>query len=181
MTTTLAEAIRVLRDRAGEDSDLAETIRFLAQDVSGPKEPFADPGSTVRAAARSVSARRHRLHVEARPVEALDTSEVIGVITSVNDRRGVDRRRRRGRLLGWRVGRQVVHPKWQFDWSRGDTRPGLARVLTALREVTNDPVAADTLMTAPREDLDGGTLAELFAAGRVDTVARLILFAGDQS
>jgi hypothetical protein len=63
----------------------------------------------------------------------------------------------------------------------GDTRPGLERVLAALREVAPDPLAADVLMTTPREDLEGGTLADLFAAGRIETVVRLILASGDQS
>jgi hypothetical protein len=36
-------------------------------------------------------------------------------------------------------------------------------------------------MSTPRDDLDGRTLADLYAAGRVETTLRLILAAGDQS
>jgi hypothetical protein len=111
----------------------------------------------------------------------MDTLQVVDLIASINDRKGVDRRRRRGRLLGWRAGRRTLHPGWQFDRRRGDTRPGLERILAALAEVAPDPSAANTLMTSPREDLDGKTLADLFTAGRIETVVRLILASGDQS
>jgi hypothetical protein len=50
-----------------------------------------------------------------------------------------------------------------------------------LAEVAVDPQGADALMTTPRQDLQGRTLSDLFAAGRVDTVVRLLLAAGDQS
>ena len=44
-----------------------------------------------------------------------------------------------------------------------------------------DPLVADGLMTVPRADLDGESLADWFARGRTETVVRLILAAGDQS
>jgi hypothetical protein len=83
--------------------------------------------------------------------------------------------------MGWRAGRRTLHPEWQFDRRRGDTRPGLERVLAAFREVALDPIGANALMTTPRDDLDGETLADLFARGQIETVVRLILAAGDQS
>jgi hypothetical protein len=54
-------------------------------------------------------------------------------------------------------------------------------VLEVLSEVAPDPQAADALMRAPREDLDGRTLADLLAAGQVETVLRLVRAARDQS
>ncbi len=42
-------------------------------------------------------------------------------------------------------------------------------------------MVAQALMTTPRDDLDGGTLADLFARGQIEIVVRLIVFAGDQS
>ncbi len=181
MATTLAEAIRVLQKHAENDSALAETIRLLAEDGDGPDEPFADPGQAVRGVARLVNERRQRERRAAFPNRTIDTADVIELIESIQDRKGVDRRRRRGSLMGWRAGRRTLHPEWQFDRRRGDTRPGLERVLAALREVAPDPIGADALMTTPRDDLDGGTLADLFARGQIETVARLILAAGDQS
>jgi hypothetical protein len=181
MTTTLAEAIRVLHDRASHDDFVAEAVVLLAEDIAEPDDPFAEPPPGLLATARRVNERRRRRRLEALQARALDTGQVVQLVTSINDRKGVDRRRRRGRLLGWRVGRETLHPEWQFDRRLGDTRPGLERVLTALGEVMPDPVAADALMTAPREDLEGGTLADVFAAGRIETVVRLILASGDQS
>lgn len=179
--TTLTEAIRALEDRAAEDPALAEAVRFLAVGSTGPSDPFADPGSAVRMAARTVNERRQRRRALDRMQRTLATSAVVDLIDSINDRRGVDRRRHRGQLLGWRAGRVALHPEWQFDRIRGDTRAGLDEVLAALREVTTDPIAADALMTAPRLDLDGATLADLFARGNVATVVRLVLASGDQS
>lgn len=180
-TTTLAEAIRVLHHRASSDAALAETVRLLAEDTGSPTDPFADPGPAVRGVARRANLRRQSEHATRLHSHAIDTAGVIELILTIHDRKGVDRRRRRGRLLGWRAGRRTLHPEWQFDRRLGDTRPGLHKVLAALREATADPLAADTLMTTPREDLDGGTLADLFAGGRIETVVRLILEAGDQS
>jgi hypothetical protein len=54
-------------------------------------------------------------------------------------------------------------------------------VLTALSEAAPDPQAADALMRARREDLDGRTLADLLAAGQDETVVRLLRAARDQS
>jgi hypothetical protein len=179
MAATVERAIRVLEERASEDSALAEAVLFLADDVDGPHDPFGDPAGGVLAAARAVNRRRQR---ERRDTPAaLDTAGVVAVIGSINDRKGVDRRRRRGQLLGWRAGARTLHPGWQFDRRLGETRPGLTQVLAALAQVAADARAADALMSAPREDLEGRTLAELFAAGRTETVVRLIGAAGDQS
>lgn len=179
--TTLNEAIRALEDRAAEDPALAEALRFLAVGSTGPTDPFTDPGLAVRSAARTVNERRQRRQALDRMQRALPTSAVVELIDSINDRRGVDRRRHRGRLLGWRAGRATLHPEWQFDRNRGDTRQGLDEVLAALAEVSADPIAADALMTVPRPDLGGATLADLFARGRTATVVRLIHAGGDQS
>ncbi len=181
MATTLAEAFRVLQKNAENDAALAETIRLLAEGGDDPDEPFADPGQAVRDVARLVNERRQGERRAAFLNRTIDTAGVIGLIESIQDRKGVDRRRRRGSLMGWRAGRRTLHPEWQFDRRRGDTRPGLERVLAACREAALDPIGADALMTTPRDDLDGGTLADLFARGQIETVVRLILAAGDQS
>jgi hypothetical protein len=181
MATTLAEAIQVLHKQAQNDPALADTVRWLAEDVGGPDRPFSDPGPAVRHAARLVNEGRRRERRTTLHDRTLDTAEVVEILGSIRDRKGVDRRRRRGQLMGWRSGRRTLHPEWQFDRLRGDTRAGLEQVLEALREVTPDPVVADALMTTPREDLHGGTLADLLARGRIETVVRLILASGDQS
>jgi hypothetical protein len=94
---------------------------------------------------------------------------------------GVDRRRHRGQLLGWRSGARTLHPDWQFDRRQGDTRPGLGLVLSVLSEIVSDPEEADALMRATREDLDGKSLADLFGSGKVETVVRLLRSSSVQS
>lgn len=164
-----------------EDAALAETLLFLADDVNGPDDPFGAPGPGVVAAARSVNEQRQRDRRHSFAANALDMAEVVALIDSINDRKGVDRRRRRGQLLGWRAGARTLHPPWQFDRRLGETRPGLTQVLVALAEVAPDARAADALMSTSREDLDGRSLAELFAAERVETVVRLVRASGDHS
>jgi hypothetical protein len=179
-TANLARAIETLHDKARNDEALAEVRFLLSGDEHGPDDPFAEPEPSARAAAPLVNRRRQR---RSRAVDqgTVDTAGAIRQLRSIHDRKGVDRRRQRGQLLGWRVGRRVLHPLWQFDPHRGDTRPGLDRVLAALREVAPDSQTAHALMTAPRDELDGATLADLYARDRVELVERLVLAAGDQS
>jgi hypothetical protein len=134
-----------------------------------------------RCSARRVNRDRQADRVATRRANALETADVVRLVATLHDRRGVDRRRRRGQLLGWSSGSRTLHPAWQFDPARGETRSGLAAVIAALGQITPDGQAADELMTAPREDLDGRSLADLFAAGKVETVVRLIVAAADQS
>lgn len=181
MASSVARAIRVLEERSGEDPALAEAVMFLADEAEGPTDPFAPVPGGVRAAARIVNERRQRERREAAAASALDTASVVALVRSIADRKGVDRRRQRGQLLGWRCGARTLHPDWQFDARRGDTRRGLGAVLAAMRDVTPDAEAGDSLMRAPRDDLDGRSLADLFAAGRVHTIVRLIQASAEQS
>jgi hypothetical protein len=181
MVTTLAHAIRVLERQTSEDPGLAEAVLYMAEDAEGADDPFGEVPAGALRAAQLVNERRLRERREAASASALETAEVVTLLHSVNDRKGVDRRRRRGQLLAWRSGAHALHPAWQFDRRRGETRPGLPLVLDALSQVTPDPQAADALMTAPREDLDGRSLADLLAGDRPETVVRLILASADQS
>lgn len=174
---TVAKALQVLGERAATDPDLAEAIVLLAAGPDEPADPFGAGDASALRVARSINEGRRRQVAGG----GLSTAEVVERIGSVSDRKGVDRRRRRGRLLGWRAGAGTVHPAWQFDSRRADTRAGLVEVLGALAEVTSDPRRADALMTASRLDLGGGSLADLFVAGRTQTVVHLIRMAQDQS
>lgn len=181
MATTVAHALRVLQERTAVDPALAEAVVFLAGDGAGPDDPFAAAPAAVLSAARRVDEQRlvnRRRRAEA---DALDTPAVVALVGSLHDRKGVDRRRHRGQLLGWRSGRRTLHPAWQFDRRRGETFPGLPAVLAALADVAADPETADALMRAPRPDLGGRSLADHLAAGRVDEVVRLLRAAGEQS
>lgn len=178
-TPSMTDVIERLRSRAAEDADIAETLVYLAERREG--DPFERPGEVVLASARDVNARRQAARRENLAGRALTTRAVVELVGSMSDRRAVDRRRHRGRLLGLKVGRTVLHPDWQFDRRRGDTRPGLPRVLEALREVSDDPFVADALMVAPRGELGGRSVAEVFADGDLELAVRLILLSGDQS
>lgn len=113
---------------------------------------------------------------------SLTTSEVVDLISSITDRKGVDRRRKRGTLLGITgLDRQTIHPRWQFDLGRRDTYEGLADVLTALGEVAADPVDADAIATATQPGADGSSIADLLASGDVDTAIMYARMSGDQS
>ena len=103
---------------------------------------------------------------------SLTTGQVVELVASISDRKGVDRRRARGALLGIRTGNQMLHPAWQFDHRRQDTLPGLPLVLAALSEVAADGLDADAIATTPRADVDGACVAQLLAAGDPVAAAR---------
>jgi hypothetical protein len=180
MVTTVAQAIKALEQQTLEDPDLADAVVFLAQGADS-NDPFGPAPEGALAAARRANARLLRTRRTTADQAALDTSEVVALLQSVNDRRGVDRRRQRGQLLAWKSGAQTLHPKWQFDARRGEVWPGLPIVLKALAEVAPDPQAADELMRAPRVDLAGASLADLVAKGRPETAARLIRSGAEQA
>lgn len=181
MTTAMIDrTLERLRHQAEEHAELAEALEFLA-DAGSADDPFGRVEDGVMRSVQAIDRRRHRDHRQDLRERSLITAEVVAMVESISDRKGVDRRRQRGRLLGIKDANVVRHPMWQFDRDLGETRPGLDRVLAALGEVTADPVAADALMTAPRSDLGGGTLAGLLAGGDVALVVGLIHMAGDQS
>jgi len=181
MVTTIADQVLDrLRIKARENPDLAQTLQFLAEGGEAG-DPFAEMDDGPMAGLRTINRRRqvHRRTELAR--RALTTSQVVGLIDSISDRKAVDRRRRRGRLLSMKEGSTVLHPSWQFDQGTGETREDLDRVLAALGELTADPWTADATMTTPRADLDGRSVADVFADGDTDLAVRLIRMAGDQS
>lgn len=168
-----------LRAKAEADEHVADVLEFLAADTVA--DPFAIPQPAVLAGARAINRRRQDERRAAFRARSLTTAQVVGLISSMSDRKAVDRRRRRGTLLGVRVGNETLHPEWQFDRRRGETRHGIDRVLAALREVVGDDVAADALMVADRDDLGGRSIATVFAGGDLDLALRIVGLAGDQS
>lgn len=162
------------------DANLAEALEFLA-DAGSTDDPFGELDDGVRDAVLAIDRRSHRDRRQDLRLRSLTTAQVVELVASISDRKGIDRRRQRGRLLGIRDGNVVRHPCWQFDVDLGESRAGLVEVLAALGEVAASPEAADALMAASRSDLDGGSLAGLFADGEVALVVRLIHLAGDQS
>ncbi len=179
MSVALERVLERLRVRAQSDDQIADVLHFLAEDSD--TEPFGQPDPAVLAVARTVNRRRlddRRAELRGR---ALTTPEVVALIASMSDRKAVDRRRQRGTLLGIRSGNATLHPDWQFDRRTGETRPGLDRVLGALRDVTTDPWVADALATRARPELDGRSVVQLLADGHAALAVRVITLSGDQS
>jgi hypothetical protein len=165
-----------LRDRAESNPDFADTLERLAAAV--PQDPFAPVPADVREVARAVNRQRQQQRLDGLRARALTTAEVVQLLVTVSDRKGVDRRRKRGTLLGIRVGRDTLHPAWQFDRRRGDTYAGLDRLLAALREVSDDPIDIDAIAV---DDSHGRSIADALAAGDVTLAVKRARLAGDQS
>jgi hypothetical protein len=177
---SLTAVLDRLRARAEADPALMETLQHLA-DADPLADPFAVPVDDVRQLARAVNRQRQADRLAQLRARSLTTRQVVQALASVSDRKGVDRRRARGSLLGIRIGNEMLHPDWQFDRRRGDTREGLDRVLAALREVAADPLDADAVATAARHEAAGASVADLLADGDVEGAVALVWLAGDQS
>jgi hypothetical protein len=177
---TLTAVLDRLRERAESDPSLVETLEYLA-DADPVDDPFATPADGVARLARTINRQRQADRLAELRARSLTTGEAVELLASISDRKGVDRRRARGTLLGIRVGDQVLHPAWQFDLRRRDTLPGLSLVLTALSDVAADGLDADAIATTPRADADGASVADLLAAGRAEAAVKLVHLAGDQS
>ena len=52
MPATVANAIKVLEERSGEDPALAEAVVFLAGEAEGPEDPFGRPAASVERSRR---------------------------------------------------------------------------------------------------------------------------------
>lgn len=177
---TLTAALDRLRERAESDPSLVETLEHLA-DADPVEDPFTTPADDVVKLARTVNRQRQADRLSELRAGSLTTGQVVELLASVSNRKGVDRRRARGSLLGIRVANQMLHPAWQFDLRRRDTHPGLSDVLTALSEVAADGLDADAIATAPRAEADGASVADLLAAGRIEAAVTFVHLAGDQS
>ena len=177
---TLTTVLDRLRERAESDPSLVETLEHLA-DAEPVEDPFSAPADDVARLARTINRQRQADRLAALRERSLTTGQVVELVASISDRKGVDRRRARGALLGIRAGNQMLHPEWQFDRRRQDTLPGLPLVLAALSEVAADGIDADAIATTPRVDAGGSTVADLLAAGRTEDAVALVQLAGDQS
>jgi hypothetical protein len=177
---TLTTVLDRLRERAESDPWLLETLEHLA-DADPVEDPFSVPPDGVARLARTINRQRQADRLAELRQRSLTTGQVVELVASISDRKGVDRRRARGALLGIRAGNQMLHPEWQFDRRRQDTLPGLPLVLAALSEVAADGIDADAIATTPRVDAGGSTVADLLAAGRTEDAVALVQLAGDQS
>lgn len=177
---TLSVVFDRLRERAESDPALLETLQHLV-DSEPAVDPFAAPAEDVAELARTLNEQRQADRLSQLRARSLTTGQVVELVPSISDRKGVDRRRARGTLLGIPIGKQMLHPSWQFDHRRGDTLAGSRRVLAALAEVASDGLDADAIATTPRAEADGASVADLLADGHIDAAVALTQLAGDQS
>lgn len=166
-----AELMRRVAARATADPDaVLPVLRMLV----GDDEP-AEVDEAVLQAAEVVNARR-LAKARREFIAGSLTTEQVGEHIGGASRQAVAARRARGGLLGITVGTTVYHPRWQFGPE--GLRPGLGRVLAALREIRASALSADALMRASHPDLGGRSLADVLAAGDVDSVVARVLDTG---
>lgn len=176
---SLNAVMEQLRARAESDPAFADTLHHLVK--SDLEDPYGTAPDDLRGFARQVNRGRQADRIEELRARSLTSSEVVDLLATVSDRKGVDRRRHRGTLLGIRDGNRTLHPDWQFDRRRRETHEGLGEVLGALREVAGDELDADAIAVASRDEFGGASVADLLADGDVDGAVRLAYHAGDQS
>ncbi|HEX9889540.1 MAG TPA: hypothetical protein VGA69_08700 [Nitriliruptorales bacterium] len=177
---TLAGVLDRLRERAESEPAFADTLQHLA-DAADVHDPFGEPPADVRHVARQVNRQRQDARFEELAARSLTTMQVVDLLASVSDRKGVDRRRHRATLLGILHGNRMLHPRWQFDRRRRETYQGLDELLEALRQVAADDLDADAIAVTPRADAGGSSVADLLAEGDVAGAVALAHLAGDQS
>lgn len=172
--TTIARSLHppaaLLRRVAARAVADPEAVLPVLRMLVGDDEP-EQPDEAVLQAAEAVNTRRLAKARRAFMASAL-TTEQVGERLGGASRQAVAARRARGGLLGLTMGTTAYHPDWQFGPE--GLLPGLGRVLDALHDIRASPLSADALMRAPQPDLDGRSLADLLAAGDIDTVVHRV-------
>jgi hypothetical protein len=146
-----AELLAKVEERIKLDPDFRSTLATM---VDAPAE---GAGSYVRSAAEEINSTRRRSAVAEFRAGSLSTSEVQHLL-GLGTPQAVHRQRSRGRLIGLQSGNATWFPAWQF--SGGQLRDDLPRIVELLRRFTNDPVASDRAMRLRRDDLGGRSISE---------------------
>jgi hypothetical protein len=119
-----------------------------------------DPLATARL--RGVEQQRTLLEQSGGVLGVDKVADLLGL-----SRQAVDKRRRRGQLLGLTRGKRgYVYPAWQFEG--GKTLPNLEQILDALRD--HDPWMQLTFFVNENDRLEGRTPIEELRSGHADRV-----------
>jgi hypothetical protein len=138
-------------DRIVEIFTAKETLNKLA-----PSDPLA------AARLKGVIIKRNLLYEDGQPLKSEDVASLLNVT-----RQAVDKRRKKGQLLGVSLGRRgYLYPIWQF--LDGKVLAGLERVLAQLSEY--DPWTQLMFFKTGDLRLDGATPLEQLKAGEIDKV-----------
>lgn len=113
-------------DVADASSDLEVLLRILEMPESVRVLSETDPLAAAKV--RGLRAREQLLNVEGGVVSSEQAADLLHM-----SRQGIDKRRKKGQLIGLSIGRRgYVYPVWQFV--QGGTLPGLESVLSELRD-----------------------------------------------
>lgn len=143
------------------EDHLLDTDPF--KDVDDRLTPEEQAESLLYAELQTRLIRRHLLHESAPAAEA---ARLAGY-----SRQNLEDHRRKGHVLGFRVGRTWRYPRWQF--APGDNRgviPDLKEVVDAL---ALSPVGAMVWIMSPNDGLGGRTPLDLLRGGRSEPVLSL--------
>lgn len=120
----------------------------------------SDPLAAARL--KGVIIKRNLLYEDGQPLKSEDVASLLNVT-----RQAVDKRRKKGQLLGVSLGRRgYLYPIWQF--LDGKVLAGLERVLAQLSEY--DPWTQLMFFKTGDLRLDGATPLEQLKAGEIDKV-----------
>lgn len=127
-----------------------------------PRDPLA------AARLRGLRLQREIMAAEGGSVSGHELADILGIT-----RQAVDKRRKRGTLIGLNLGRRgYAYPVWQIGLA------GLENVLAELKEL--DPWTQAAYLLAPNRWLDGQTPLHALRAGKLDAVLSAARLYGEQ-
>jgi len=159
-----------LAEVAATTSDYAALVRALQVPAALGVLMREDPLAAARL--RGLRDRERLLAAEGGTLSGREIAAALGIT-----RQAVDKRRRRGRLLGLALGRRGYrYPGWQLG--PAGIQPGLDAVLGDLEH--HDPWMQLRFMLNPNARLDGETPLAALRRGDVDRVRRAARTYGEQ-
>lgn len=161
---------RALGEATGAPSD----VEVLRRALSRPEAlmPPDDPAPRTDGSTAGLGVKERLLRAEGGVLPVTEVARVLGI-----SRQAVDKRRRAGRLIGLSLGRRgYAYPAWQLHG--GSTLLGLEQVLAALGE--DDPWVPVIFLLNPHERLSDKTPLDALRDGRVEEVARVARWFGEQ-
>jgi hypothetical protein len=151
----------------GTVSDYGALIRMLDRPEVLADLRLQDPLAPARL--RGLRAREHLLSAHGGTCSGEELATILGVT-----RQAIDKRRRKGTLIGLSLGRRgYAYPVWQVDLD------GLPAVLTELREY--EPWTQAAFMLTSNSFLDGETPLAALQRGEVDEAVTAARFYGEQT
>jgi hypothetical protein len=139
-----------VEERAKIDPRFAEALEVFVD------APDHGAGSYRRTAADEINSARRRHAVDEFRSGSLTTAEVQRLL-GLGTPQAVHRLRSRGKLIGLQSGNATWFPSWQF--TEGQIRDDLPRILDLLNRFTGDPVTSDRAMRMVRDDLGGRSIS----------------------